>query len=247
MLQEPDEQLKVSAFASNSEKTEEQIVGDDDDDGDGDDDTEIKNVTFAPDIKTKSINNTASLGGSTTNLRNRFRSHQLTKQRSHIDIATGRETKREQSIHIVHEDDREAQSQGKRLYTFLFKKDDSKKVVKKSDDADEENDVATVEHGVDANAQYRIHSQSRSGRKIQQRKRRLWSLLAKITSQLVANYLTWTFRASFYSVALVSYMMFVLVILGFAICVWIVYHFQPQCLHQAGVEITGGRKSITFL
>jgi len=197
--------------------------------------TAANTVTFSPTVV--QLSDTVRSGnssGDTTTLRHR---RLLSKQKSnrHIDIATGRQTIRHQSVVVVNEDAREARSRWSRMTSRR-----TKSLAGVMEGADNNNDLLSVEEDIASKNQYRIrahYSKYKHGNKsLKGRIRRWWKVPSTTAKNMVADYLMWSFRSSFWSVALVSYAEFLGLVIVFALFVFAAGQAQPQCISVAGGE-----------
>jgi len=196
--------------------------------------TAANTVTFSSTVA--QLSDTVRSGnssGDTTTLRHR----RLLKQKSnrHIDIATGRQTIRHQSVVVVNEDAREARSRWSRMTSRR-----TKSLAGVMEGADNNNDLRSVEEDPASKNQYRIrahYSKYKHGNKsLKGRIRRWWEVPSTAAKHMVADYLLWSFRSSFWSVALASYAEFLGLVIVFALFVFAVGQAQPECISVAGGE-----------
>lgn len=163
-----------------------------------------------------------------------LRQHRRLMKRTHqhIDIATGRQSTRHQTVEFVDEDDREARSRWNKVAekwkSTRWNAIESDNI---SVDGDGEEDLEGKNKK--ASTQYRINSQA-------DKKRSKLRIFVKEQSDafrtMTADYLNWSFRSSFWYVALVSYAQFLALVLLFALFVYAVGRTQPQCLSVAGSD-----------
>jgi len=168
------------------------------------------------------------------------------KQRStHVDIATGRPTTRRQHVTLVQPTADEPASGLRSYWTRSAKsgrKQDLADMLRDSErDKDEqEQDEDDVEGGgsTPSTTTNKKHYRIESHLDARQRKRRWWSFLLdeETANRMLPNYLAWTFRTSFLTVAIVIYLQFLAIIIFFACFVYAVGRVQPQCISVAGAD-----------
>ena len=122
------------------------------------------------------------------------------QQSQHFDLATGRRTQRSQSVQHLTEHV-EAQSRWQKVRHWIT--------------SSSQTSLLSTQH-------FRIRS--KSGETILDSFAGLWF------SNTIQDYLRWTFRASFLEVCLSSYVAFLLLIIVFALGIWAVGQYQPECI-----------------
>lgn len=85
---------------------------------------------------------------------------------------------------------------------------------------------------LDATDVYRIQSSSRRGMT------RQVLLDGNCKYSFLSEYLRWTFRASFFEVTIAAYLLFLLLTVVFALLVFSVGRYQPQCISAGGESFT---------
>ena len=182
-------------------------------------------------------------------LRQRVTDHLLfrnKKQRStHVDICTGRPTTRRQHVTLVQtaEQRQGCARTGPRAAKGGRKQDlaemlRSSEHDKEDEEEDDEDDDDVEGGGGSATTANKKHYRIESHLDARKRKRRWWSLLLdeETANRMLPNYLAWTFRTSFWTVAIVIYLQFLAIIIFFALFVYTVGRVQPQCINVAGAD-----------
>jgi Ion channel len=150
---------------------------------------------------------------------------------NHIDLRTGMRTTRRQSVAVISitsssSTDHHDSHCHKTKTAVHSRKGGSKQKLVQSENSDDENDHDSRSHH---HHHYRITSHAAKGVYIN-------NAVNAQKTHVVSNYLRWTFKASFFAVTMASFVQFMIVIIIFALFIYWVDFYQPQCL-VTGQEI----------